>query len=260
MILRSVTKHVTDQNWFAVFLDLLIVVFGVFIGIQVANWNDQLAGERQAEVLMQRLVSDLSLDLENVDHLLNYQSIVKSYAVIAIDGFNEVETVDVEQFVISAYQASQVNLPYSYRGTFSEMINTGTINLVKNNPIKTKIMSYYSDDWAKRPNMVFLAPYRERIRRAIPHVIQEAIRSQCGDHFIQLKHTIQPILHSECDLPIGEDLFLTVAQTLRNNPDLLLDLHYQIAVYSTQTQNMTDTKRKIEVLINSLESISSKTQ
>jgi hypothetical protein len=37
MILRSVTKHVQEQNWFAVFIDFFIVVVGVFIGIQVAN-------------------------------------------------------------------------------------------------------------------------------------------------------------------------------------------------------------------------------
>jgi hypothetical protein len=36
MILRSVTKRVKDQNWFAVGLDLLIVVFGVYIGLQVS--------------------------------------------------------------------------------------------------------------------------------------------------------------------------------------------------------------------------------
>jgi hypothetical protein len=40
MLLRRITKDVTDQNWFAVFIDFLIVVVGVFIGIQVANWND----------------------------------------------------------------------------------------------------------------------------------------------------------------------------------------------------------------------------
>jgi hypothetical protein len=40
MILRSLTRHVRDQNWFAVFLDFLIVVVGVFIGIQVSNWNE----------------------------------------------------------------------------------------------------------------------------------------------------------------------------------------------------------------------------
>lgn len=30
------------QNWFAVGLDFVIVVFGVVIGIQVANWNDEI--------------------------------------------------------------------------------------------------------------------------------------------------------------------------------------------------------------------------
>lgn len=40
MLLRSLTKHVKDQNWFAVWIDFAIVIVGVFIGIQVANWND----------------------------------------------------------------------------------------------------------------------------------------------------------------------------------------------------------------------------
>lgn len=29
MLLRSITKHVKDQNWFAVFIDFIIVVFKV---------------------------------------------------------------------------------------------------------------------------------------------------------------------------------------------------------------------------------------
>jgi len=40
MLLRRITKHVKDQNWFAVFIDFIIVVVGDFIGIQVANWNE----------------------------------------------------------------------------------------------------------------------------------------------------------------------------------------------------------------------------
>jgi len=41
MLLRSVIKHVKTQNWFAVILDFFIVIIGVFIGIQVANWNEK---------------------------------------------------------------------------------------------------------------------------------------------------------------------------------------------------------------------------
>ncbi|MEX6632513.1 hypothetical protein [Hyphococcus lacteus] len=58
MILRRITEHVKAQNWFAVFLDFIIVVVGVFIGIQVANWNDAQQSNAQVADLMTRMVSE----------------------------------------------------------------------------------------------------------------------------------------------------------------------------------------------------------
>ena len=65
MILRSITKHITEQNWFAVCIDFLIVVVGVFIGIQVSNWN-QLNIDRQDEAM---LLQDLHADVVSVQNL-----------------------------------------------------------------------------------------------------------------------------------------------------------------------------------------------
>ena len=39
MLLRKITKHVTDQNWFAVFLDFLIVVLGIWVALMVGQWT-----------------------------------------------------------------------------------------------------------------------------------------------------------------------------------------------------------------------------
>jgi hypothetical protein len=39
MILRRLTNAIRNQDWFTVVIETLIVVFGVFMGIQVANWN-----------------------------------------------------------------------------------------------------------------------------------------------------------------------------------------------------------------------------
>lgn len=39
MFLRRITQHVSQQNWTAVAIDFVIVVVGVFIGIQVSNWS-----------------------------------------------------------------------------------------------------------------------------------------------------------------------------------------------------------------------------
>ena len=43
MRLRRIIEHLAAQHWTAVWIDSVIVVVGVFIGIQVSNWNQARA-------------------------------------------------------------------------------------------------------------------------------------------------------------------------------------------------------------------------
>lgn len=63
MILRRITKHVKDQNWFAVGIDFFIVVVGVFIGIQVANWNDAQGDRHRETLILQNIANDIRSDI-----------------------------------------------------------------------------------------------------------------------------------------------------------------------------------------------------
>ena len=60
MILRRLTSNIKAQNWFAVVLDFIIVVVGVFVGLQVSNWNDVKKEEMSRGYYLERLASDLS--------------------------------------------------------------------------------------------------------------------------------------------------------------------------------------------------------
>ena len=40
MVIRRFREHVARQDWFAVLIDVGIVVLGVFLGIQASNWNE----------------------------------------------------------------------------------------------------------------------------------------------------------------------------------------------------------------------------
>ncbi len=64
MILRRVIEHVKIQNWTAVAIDFVIVVVGVFIGIQVSNWNDVRKERMLEREYLQRLSSDIGLSAD----------------------------------------------------------------------------------------------------------------------------------------------------------------------------------------------------
>ncbi len=70
MLLRRVIEHVKTQNWTAVALDFVIVVVGVFIGIQVSNWND-VRTERNSEAsFLASLEQDMTESIAEVDDVV----------------------------------------------------------------------------------------------------------------------------------------------------------------------------------------------
>ncbi|MDH5433304.1 MAG: DUF6090 family protein [Gammaproteobacteria bacterium] len=73
MILRRFTQHIKEQNWFAVGLDMMVVIVGVFIGIYIGG----IASERviNQEVLRKLDVvkRQLKADLENLDRIADYR-------------------------------------------------------------------------------------------------------------------------------------------------------------------------------------------
>ena len=63
MLLRRITQHVKDQNWFAVGIDFIIVALGVFMGLQVSNWNDARAEQTLRSEYLAQLTEDLQADI-----------------------------------------------------------------------------------------------------------------------------------------------------------------------------------------------------
>ena len=66
MILRRVIQHVKKQEWTAIWIDLVIVVVGVFIGIQVSNWNAARADDVRAKAYLERIKDNLNTDLQAI--------------------------------------------------------------------------------------------------------------------------------------------------------------------------------------------------
>ncbi len=81
MLLRRVIEDVNSQNWFAIGIDLVIVVVGMFIGIQVSSWNDGRVERQLSGSYMQRIHSDLEADIDELAQRRDFWGLVQEEGV-----------------------------------------------------------------------------------------------------------------------------------------------------------------------------------
>ena len=67
MILRRLTDALRKQDWFAVIIETLIVVLGVFLGLQLGNWNASRADAREYAEALDRLRGEIDVNLKTLD-------------------------------------------------------------------------------------------------------------------------------------------------------------------------------------------------
>ena len=67
MILRRLSQSLKDQNWTAIWIEFLLLVTGVFLGIQVSNWNEARADRAAYEAAVGRLGAEIDTNLASLD-------------------------------------------------------------------------------------------------------------------------------------------------------------------------------------------------
>jgi hypothetical protein len=130
MILRRLKAHVEKENWFAVFLDFAIVVIGVFIGLQVANWNETRSEDARIAAQLASFRTELILARD-------YFATAQAYLDDRIEGVatlrqrleqgGDFSETEFNPLVASAIRGDSFNL--AFRG-YEELRSTGAISKI----------------------------------------------------------------------------------------------------------------------------------
>ena len=64
MIIRRVAQAVREQNWFTVAVEVAVVVAGIFIGLQVDDWNQQRLERESDQRALALFIDELDLMLQ----------------------------------------------------------------------------------------------------------------------------------------------------------------------------------------------------
>ncbi|MDT8439893.1 MAG: hypothetical protein RQ729_12890 [Wenzhouxiangellaceae bacterium] len=229
MILRSVTKHVRDQNWFAVWIDFLIVVVGVFIGIQVANWNDARRDRQLGAEYTVRLIADLEQDLSAARTLASYYDDVTE-AIKDADRLLSQPDPDPKALVVAAYRASEFSTNPSSRATWDQVVSSGHLGLLPDAAIESGLSDYYRFTGSVEETLARLqdTPYRRAVRSLIPLAVQISMREGCSD-VLDSKQVIVGFV-TDCKLDVDNAMISETAQALMASAEIREWLRYQYSM------------------------------
>jgi hypothetical protein len=226
MILRRLAQNLKEQNWMAIAIEFVLLVLGVFLGIQVANWNESRAESVRAKAYMVRLQSDFNTDLRTIKRSEDYWSKVRDYGKLAIRYAETGEQVDGSAWktVLAFYQASQIQQWYAVDATYQEMRSSGELGLIHDQTLRAAMSRYYIGTVSAAYLNSLQPEYRKIVRGLTPQVVTDHIWANC----VHTPSRDEQYL-LDCDAPISEAEAQAVLDSYLKDPRLLPELRFWIA-------------------------------
>jgi hypothetical protein len=226
MIIRRIREHLSARDWWAVGIDLLIAILGVFIGIQVSNWNDSRGERAQAREDRQRLIADLNSNQADFANRLLYYRAVQGHAQATLAALDQPKLDSDQDFLVHAYQATQLLLADPKRVTYDEILATGRLTRLGDPQVRDAVGNFYVGLASAGPFLNSVPDYRERMRRKMPGAVQIAIRTRCPERYDFLPDgTLLNSLPIHCVPRLDPNAAAAAARTVRAAPEMVDDLN-----------------------------------
>lgn len=256
MVSRRIREHVTAHNWFAVTIDFIVVVIGVFLGMQVTNWNSARIERATARAYRAEIIENLRANEISIGEQVIYYRQVQRHAIAALDVMDAPGSAMDETFLINAYQASQVRQRLLAQTAYDEMKSAGLGKNVAGPETRARLSAFYGQLPQFNNMALSVTAYRDRVRRAMPIAIQRQLRERCGDIRQSLPGGVagSSLPHS-CDLDLDRDSVARAAARIRAMSELNLDLTRHIADIDQKLSQMQAYQRRARELRMQLESL-----
>lgn len=145
MLLRRILAHVRAENWFAVVIDLVVVVVGLFIGLQVDTWWGNRQDERREGVYLSEIQEDFELNkarlettIAHLEKAIQNVLFLHEQAALAEPNVSAQELND--RFTSISSMPTFIPVDRAYRN----LTGSGDLRLLQSRDLKNAVAEYYS--------------------------------------------------------------------------------------------------------------------
>ncbi len=250
MIIRRIIESLRAKDFTVVAIELFVLIVGVFVGIQVSNWNDARIDKTRAQSYLGRMGADLDADILNYHDRMRFWKDVSEYGAQGLSYAKTGNLGDLAEWdlLLAYFQASQLAEFYTTRTTYEELKSGGELGLIDDIELRNSFTYYYTT--ADNPVLTERPAYREHVRGKLPLHIQNYIWDNC---YTSNDLGLQKL--SACAAPVDAEEAARLIEAIRDDHQLISELRYWMSTmrvalfmgrdrtaYATRLRDSIDTK------------------
>jgi hypothetical protein len=173
MILRRVMAHFQKQEWAAIAIDFVIVVLGVFIGLQVQEFAVERDRQKSERAYLERLHGEIEQLIETrarYDRERTKFSADLLGAIGVLSDANGTALLSTGQCDAIAGSA-HTTVPPAELPTVAELLSAGRLNHLSSATVRTAILTYMQDAARARDLIAIISDSGRDLGKSYPHLI-----------------------------------------------------------------------------------------
>lgn len=227
MLLRRLNQHIKNQNWFAVGLDLFIVILGVYIGLQVQQWSNDREREQREGKYLERLHEEILRTSDLREGHINWRISTLHELGVAHDYLigNEESDVLSPSTCLALATAAIMSKVTADLPTVAELLSAGQLDILGSADVRAGVVRLIQVTDRGNDALDDITRSIEPLYRTYPDLVQ--IRGGGGETGFNFEYW-----RPECDWA-----------TMRENPSFLnsfVDLHLRYRGYIGVIESKTE--------------------
>ncbi|MDO1501253.1 DUF6090 family protein [Winogradskyella maritima] len=122
--------------------EIILVVIGILIALQINNWNENRKERQQEQVLLGQLQSEFQSNLDQLDQKIRLRDDMLNASLKILAYFDDPETANQDSLI--AYLSITQMVP-TFDPIVNDLVSSGQMQLIKNQVLKEKLARWTSE-------------------------------------------------------------------------------------------------------------------
>ncbi len=126
--------------------EIVLVVIGILIALQLNTWKENKIEQRKESIYLDNIKRDLQNQLTKIDAQIDYEKRIVAVAKPILKSYKANNKFTVDSIFTASIGVMTGRMTFvKVDPTYTELLSSGHIDIIRNNDFKNSLITYYQD-------------------------------------------------------------------------------------------------------------------